>query len=196
MIDPLLKRQLMQVFRQQRRFKLAVSLAACWSTLAILGLMVKLLQPHGLRLSSTWPLVLAGAALVAGTIVLIRHRRARPDWHEIGRGIELQHPELNGLLLTAVQQEPVQGEQLHYLQQRIVREALSHAQANPWEAAVPSSRFAAAQIAHLVGLLFLVCVLMALGTPQNRRSTFANGWTAGGVTITPGDTSIERGERL
>jgi hypothetical protein len=196
MIDPLLKQQLLKVFRRQRTLKLAITLAVCWGALAIVGLILVRLEPHRLQPLALWRWLFVGAATVTAGIAIIRNRRAQPDWHQIARRIEIQYPELNGLLLTAAQQQPATNGQLNYLQERVVREALRHAEANPWTATIPLSRVAVAQITHLLALLFLVCVLAGLRSPENHKGIFAGGWTADGVTITPGDTSIERGERL
>jgi len=49
---------------------------------------------------------------------------------------------------------------------------------------------------HLVALVCFVGVLVALRSPGGRKSIFSEGLTVDGVTITPGDISLERGERL
>src|ERR1041385_3122899 len=184
MIDPLLKQQLLKIFHRRRRFKLALSLAACWSVLAIVVLGIVRLEPHFIQSAAGWRLLLIGFGIVAAGILLLWNRRSEPDWHEISRRIELQYPELNGLLLTAAQQQPGKNGRLDCLQQRIIGEALNHAQRNDWAAAIPSSRVTAAQLTHLLALLFLVCALVSFKTPQNHKSVFAGGWTADGVTVT------------
>jgi len=196
MIDALLKEELTTVFRRQRRLRLAFRLAVCWGALAALGLGVILLKPRHVPPSPVWIFALVTLGVIAGVIVLVRHRRTQPDWHDVARRIEVQLPQLNGLLLTAVQQQPANDGQLQYLQERIVREALGHSWSNSWLATIPWSRVAAAQLAHLLALVCFACILASLRSPSNRKSVFGEGWTADGVTITPGDTSIERGERL
>ena len=195
MIQPLLKQQLAAVFRRQCRIKLALSLAVCWGALAFIGLMVVLQNPHGVSNYLVWIIGLLIVGVVVGVVLRSRYRRAQADWHEIARQIELRYPELNGLLLTAVQQQPTSGE-LHFLQERIVSDALNHGKSHPWTAIVPWPRVAFAQLAQLVAFVLFIGVLIALRNPGKPRSVFAGGWTADGVTITPGDVSIERGERL
>jgi hypothetical protein len=196
MIDPLLKQQLLEVFRRQQRLKLGITLAVCWGALAIVALAIVRLEPHRLQPLAVWRWLFVGAAIVIAGIALIRNRRAQPDWHQIARRIEIKYPELNGLLLTAAQQQSTTDAHLNYLQDRVVREALRHAEAKLWTATIPSSRVAVAQITPLLALLFLVCVLAGLRSSKNYTSAFGSGWTADGVTVTPGDTAIERGERL
>jgi len=82
------------------------------------------------------------------------------------------------------------------LQRRVVREALIHCLSHPWAATIPQWRVAAARFVNLLALLAFVCVLVALRSPGKHKSVFAGGWTADGVTVTPGDISLERGERL
>lgn len=188
MMDPLLKAELLAVFRRQRRLQLALRLAGCWGGLALVGL---LLPP-----SPAWRFALAALGVVAGGIVFAVHRRTQPDWPDLARRIELRFPELNGVLITAVQQHPAGDGQFQYLQERIVRAALDHGGSQPWPATIPWSHAAAAQGVHLVALGCFMCVLAALPAPRRGPGVFSNGWTADGVTITPGDVSIERGERL
>lgn len=196
MIAPSLQTRLEVVFRRQRQLRLASSLALCWGALAVLGLAGILLKPPGASLSPLWIFALAVIGTAAGLFVFVRHRRAKPDWHDLARRIEVQYPKLNGLLLTAAQQQPAPDGRLHYLQTRIVSDAVKHSQSNSWAAAIPGPQVAAAQVAHLLALVLFLCVLVASLTPGKPQNVFAGGWTADGVTISPGDTSIERGERL
>ncbi len=196
MMDTLLQEQLATVFRRQRRLQLAVRLALCWGALALIGLGVFLSGTRSASHSLGWIIGLAALGLVAGGIVFARQRRMQPDWHDIARRIEQHYPELNGLLLTAAQQQPAADGQLQYLQERIIRDALNHGRLNSWTETIPWSRAAAAQLAHLLALVCFVSILVALGPRSERKSVFSDGWTADGVTITPGDISLERGERL
>jgi len=196
MIHPMLQQKLATVFQRQRRLRLALYLALCWGVLAMLGLGIIFLRLPGAAASPLWILLLLllGAIGVGG---VVWHRKKEPDWHDLAGQIEKAHPELNGLLLTAVQQQPMSDGQLHYLQQRVVREALQHSHMNSWSAVVPWPRIAAAQFAHLLALVLFLCVLVGLWPGgQGKNIVGGGGWTADGVTITPGDISIERGERL
>ena len=56
--------------------------------------------------SSVFSLPLSGLlGLALATVVLVRSRRGEPDWRAIALEIEAAHPELQGRLLTAVQQD-------------------------------------------------------------------------------------------
>src|SRR5262245_29293793 len=102
-----LKQQLLKVFRRQRMLRMAITLAACWGSLAIVGLILVRVEPHRLQPLALWRWLFVGAAIVTASIAILRNRSAQPDWHQIARRIEIQYPELNGLLLTAAQQQPI-----------------------------------------------------------------------------------------
>jgi hypothetical protein len=112
--------------------------------------------------------------------------------------IEARHPELNGLLLTAVQQPLKEGTQLNYLQQRLIDEAVLHDRKKSWNDAIPNSRLLTAQAAHWLALILLAAVVWELRmTGGGRQSGLSIVSLAdAGITVTPGDTSIERGNSL
>jgi hypothetical protein len=193
MMNPLLKDQLLAVFRRQRRLRLAWQLAACWGVLALLGLLVK---GTGTSSSNGWLVGIASFALVAGVVIFVRNRRSVPDWQDMARRIEKQHPELKGLLLTAVQQEPAPDGRLHYLQRRVLQDALVHGHQHHWPRVVPGFHVAGAQVVHLVALTALLGTLVALRVPTQRTNTVAMFEIKEGITVTPGDVSLERGSRL
>lgn len=193
MMNPLLKAELLAVFRRQRRMHMVLHLAWCWSVLALLGLAVLLLSPPK---TPGWFVAILILAVVAAVAVTFRNRRASPDWNDIARRIELLHPELNGLLLTAVQQEPADNGQLHFLQQRVLRDALVHSHTHFWSNAIPSVRLVGAHFIHVLGLVSLLYVLGGLWSPGRRAGALTGLVATDSITVTPGDTAIERGERL
>jgi hypothetical protein len=191
--DPLLKAALTPVIRQQRRTQLARHLAIWWSILAVSGFVFVRFQHHGHLLSPVWIFLLPLAGLVGATVILLRHRRNLPDLREIARQIESRHPALNGALLTAVQQQPGQDGSLNYLQEQVLRQAIEHNRSNPWTESL-SWRIAGPHLGHALALLLFVFCWAGL---QTRPAKHVPGvWAQNGVTVTPGDTSIERGERL
>jgi len=104
-------------------------------------------------------------------------------------------PKLHSLLLTAVEQQPATATGgLNYLQQRVIREALDHNRNRPWGTRIFEKTFFA-QCGHWLALIMFVGVLLGLriATPAGRAHFLARGE---GVSVTPGDTSIERGSGL
>ena len=170
-------------------------LARCWAATAALGAGLTLLH----RVTGWW----AGwvfpsfvAATVGWALVIWRRWRANePDYREVARQIEWENPKLHALLLTAVEQQPDPATgALNYLQQRVVREALEHNRRRPWASRV-FERLFFARCAHALALILFVAVLCGLwiATPASRSPLIA---LKQGVTVTPGDVSLERGSGL
>jgi len=195
MTEPLLKARLQPVARRQRRLQLGCKLAACWTTSALLSLGLLVLARQ-----TGWasPLALPVIAVLTGLAALritVRHWRSEPDWRQLARQVEARHPELDGRLLTAVQQVAAVGSTLSYLQERVVAEALLHSRQHNWARVIPFSRMAVAQAAHLLALLLFAFALWGLRLPGHHglRLLVRAGT---GITVTPGDTTLERGETL
>jgi hypothetical protein len=108
--------------------------------------------------------------------------------------VESRYPELNGRLLTAVQQHAGERGEFNYFQRRLLEEALAHRQRNDWAEVLPNSRVRRAQALHWSALFLFALVLPGLRT------------TGGGhllariddsqLSVTPGDASVERGNSL
>src|SRR2546423_11431376 len=104
MIEPFLKLQLEPVAQRQRQWRLQSQLALCWAAAALAGFFVFLVQRWSGFLFPAPILLLAVAAAVASFVVWQRTQKWEPDFRQIARCIEEQHPELHALLLTAVEQ--------------------------------------------------------------------------------------------
>ncbi len=139
------------------------------------------------------------------------------DAKEVARKIEENHPELQALLLTAVEQKPDRetGE-LSFLQDRVIKEAVDRAREQRWVEDVSVEEMARAErlsritrrFAALAVFLPLVLGLMEVGpsgilptTAQREPSpaTENGGATSlapAAVEVIPGDAEIERGSRL
>ena len=131
-MEELLKSRLKPVDRRRRWQALAWQLAGCW-TLAALAAAGCLLARWQLGWASplTVPL-LAALAGAAATALVLNQATAEPDYRAIAKRVEQQHPELNGLLLTAVQQQLEGGAAPGYLQRRLLDQALAHSRERDW----------------------------------------------------------------
>ncbi len=188
MISDLLKAQLEPVARRQRRVALRWKLTACWLGAALLGLGIGGWMP---KLALPLTLVLGiGAAIV----VAIRHSRTKPDWHALARRIEAAHPALDGRLLTGVEQEAEDGRHFNYLQERLLIETALLSQKQDWLTAIPKSRAALARAAHWLAIILFGIAVWQLRVTGG-RGVFVR-YPERGITVTPGDTSIERGNSL
>jgi len=194
MIAPLLNEHLESVARRYRRLQLWRGLAVCWALAGLLGVT---LGAFGLDYRVAVPLVGLigfGSAMWLGFACLA----AKPDPHWLAQQIELQHPELKTALLAALEQKPDADGQFNFLQQRVIAEAVVHGRNLGWTDAFPARKLALAHVAHLAAFAFFVAALMGLrtnsiGVAAERAAAKA---VLDSVSVTPGDTQIERGNSL
>ena len=194
MIAPLLNEHLEPVARRYRRMQLWRGLAICW---ALAGLLAIALGAFGVEYRVGVPLVgVVGfaAALWMGFATL----SAKADPHWLARQIELQHPELKTALLAALEQKPDADGQFSFLQQRVIAEAVVHGRNLGWTDAFPVRKLALAHVSHLAAFAFFVAALMGLrtnsiGVAAERAAAKA---VLDNVSVTPGDTQVERGNSL
>lgn len=152
----LLASRLQPVAWRRKRLGLWKRLATTWlAATLVAGALVLVRDVTGAPLPFALPAV-ALLAVAAALIVAVRQlaRSAAPT--VVAESIEKAHPDLKGLLLTAVQQEPPKGGRLTYFQDRILREAVAHSHHQDWRSAVPGLYLGLAQLGHLAALaLFL-----------------------------------------
>ncbi len=180
--------------RRQRALRLGCRLALCWLGTAVLAVtLAVLLRALGVGSTRILPVV-ALAGLAGGLWLMRRQRRAPTDWHALALAIEARHPNLDGRLLTAVEQETPSGVESSFLQRRLAGEALDHSRTHDWTAVIPRSRVAVARAANLMAFALLAFVLFHLRTlaPPDTRQTKE----PAGLTVSPGDVTLERGASL
>jgi hypothetical protein len=199
MIDRLLKSHLEPLARSSQRWRLWRGLAVCWAVIGLVGCAAILLKDLAGWYSPRVFFALIIAAVVSAAIV-VRRFSARPlDYQALAREIERGQPELHALLLTAVEQQPLSPSgELNYLQQRVVLEALEHHRLSAWGQRI-ARRYSIACGAQWAALAFLFIALSALHPHfsfSNPSSLWAGFGPSNGVTVTPGDASIERGSAL
>jgi hypothetical protein len=198
LLDPptALNARLLRVANRERRLRLWCKIAAC---LALWGLVAV-----GLRIlvrQAGWSIPFAGPAIgilaiVNALVLLARQSGEKTDLRRIALRIEALFPELDGRLVTAVQQQRKPGEEFTYLQERVMREALSSSDRNDWFEIVPAWRLAASKLAASVALVTLGILLWRLPHPKGHKNLFFTRNQDSGVTVTPGDVTIERGNSL
>src|ERR1035437_2598406 len=197
MSDNFLHEQLRRVIRRQQWFGLMWKLAVCW-TLAALGGVALIWAERATGWSSPVTLpVLAGLAATAVTAIVMLHYARAPDMRSIAKKIEAAHPDLQSVLLTAVQQVIETGTGRGNLQHCVLQEASAHSQEHDWRKVVPTMQLAGAGALHLAALAGFVAVLANIRVATVAGPETVAGWVgANGLAITPGDTSIERGDSL
>ena len=129
MIEPFLQAQLEPLAQRQRKWRLQWQLALCWGIAAVTGFIFAALQRWS-GFSWPWLMPLLGlATAVASLFIAQRAQKWQPDFRQIARQIEEQHPDLHALLLTAIEQQPHEATgQVNYLQQRVIQQAVEQNQ--------------------------------------------------------------------
>ena len=175
----------------------------CFLALAWCGATVLALAAGSIQRKSGWGSVLtAPAILILGVLAAFlvtrwrkQQERARPedDLRSVALRIENRHPELDGRLITAIQQQPA-GPDFNFLQRRLMAEVLQHFHSHDWSRVVPGWWLGLARVSHLSAL---VCFLIACwGLRQVGGSKLLSSIVDREVVITPGDTELEKGESL
>lgn len=197
MIERVLRHHLQPLVQRRQRLYTARRLCVCWLICAALGLMLVGIDWLW-AWRSPWAFGSWGAVTVLASIwTLYRAYRFRPDYSAIARAVENKHPEAKALILTAVEQEPQGlGGQLGYLQKGVIKEAVIHATCHDWERGVSTGKLLGAKLARICALVLLAGVLSQMWPalsvlPPLKRGVLAK--QAYGVTVTPGDTTVESG---
>ena len=173
-------------------------LALCWAGAALaVGAVVWAQEATGWSSPFTLPAIAALVATVVA-VVVIRHFEQKPDLRWAAQQIEAAHPELKGVLLTAVQQNLARGVEPGYLQHRVLEEAVARSQEQDWRKVVPTSRLVWTQVAHVAALMCFAFALanIRIAGPVPKKAEALAWKGADGISVTPGDTSLERGESL
>ncbi len=195
MMEDFLKARLGRLIRRHQQIGLWRKLSLCWGLAALVGLGFLYVQAIT-GWSSDLILPLLGALAFSVSIgVMVRHAQSRPDERWAARLLESRHPELEGVLLTAVQQRIESPEQRSYFQYRLLQDAVARLQALDVSAVIPRSRLLLAHAAHAVSLVMLGLVLWQLATEPRLPGLRPSSGVAG-LEVTPGDTEIEKGESL
>ncbi|MBN1803853.1 MAG: hypothetical protein JW837_01260 [Sedimentisphaerales bacterium] len=197
MIEKALRKQLRPILNRRRRLYLAQRLSVCWFISAIIGLgLVSANQLWGWHSSfAGWTFCIS--TILATVIILYKYSKMQPDYHAVARNIEQQHPDMQALLLAAIEQEPQGlGGRLDYLQERVIGDALRHAGKHDWLQSISTKRLFLAYFSEVAAFLFILIMLLQLlpSTPSlftiNRRVKADKGYN---VTVSPGDTTVELG---
>ncbi|MBM3845683.1 MAG: hypothetical protein FJ405_05275, partial [Verrucomicrobia bacterium] len=203
MIEPFLKKQLEPVARRHQRSRVLIRWAQCW-WLTVGACLLVWLGCFALSLSPQAPVLSCiGVGLLLGIWQWKQQRSWAPDYREIARKIESQHPQLHALLLTAIEQkpDPVTG-QFNFLQERVIEQAVQESRRHSWIESVPTSTLFKARLGHLAGIAALATIAVWVRSPsapgvqvaRSKPVDHFKGKTR--ITVLPGDVEVEKGTPL
>jgi len=197
MIEAALRKRLRPIVKRRRRLHLAYFLSVCWLVAALLGIgLICVNRYWGWKSPvANWALCISTA--LATLYALYRYHRMQPDYKAVAQHIERQHPDMQALLLAAIEQEPEGSDgQFGYLQNRVIGEAVRHAMKHDWLKSISTKRLLSAELGGALALTLIIITLLQLfpsvpflrvkGLNVPERSGFD-------VTVSPGDTSVEAG---
>lgn len=195
MIATPVQRELRKIAADLRRWRLLRRLMACWVALGLLAVVLSaVFYFTGFAVPFAAPLlVLAGLGIAA---LVWRERDEEQLLREAARQIEQDDPQLNSLLLAALEQSPdPETGRLSFLQLRVIREALDANRRSPWsEKMLRHVRFA--QAVHCVALAFFLAAVWSVAMARGNSAARSLRLAAGGLDISPGNVEVERGSSL
>ncbi|MDT8302068.1 MAG: DUF4175 family protein [Sedimentisphaerales bacterium] len=197
MIEKALRKKLRPIVNRRRRLYLMWRLSVYWFIAGIIG--VALVSADWLlgwnSLIVNWGLCIA--TLLATVLALYKYSQMHIDYRAVARNIEQQHPDMQALLLAAIEQEPQGfGGQLGYLQERVIGDALRHADKHDWLRSISSRKLYLTQLGGIAALSFIIIALSQLLPSTPSFFTIDRGVLTGrdyNITVSPGDTTVELG---
>jgi hypothetical protein len=194
MMEPRLNIELAAAELTLRRARLWRDLTVCWLVVGAVEVVSLILQGFsGWTLPGLWIVQLV-AGIIATVVVVRRHDRREADFAALVATIEREYPELRHLLSAAAEQQP--GESgFGFLQLRVVDEVLAHPDRHAWKKRLERN-LAAAKIRALASLTATLAALFLVGYGSHREQPVFGSLLSFGVTVTPGDTQVERGSSL
>jgi len=197
MIEEALRKRLRPIVNRRRRLHLAYLLSVFWLAAALVGIgLISVNRYWGLKSPvANWALCIS--TVLATLFALYRSRRMQPDYKAVARHIERQNPDMQALLLAAIEQEPEQPDgQFGYLQDRVIGEAVRHATKHDWLQSISKKKLLSAELGGAIALTLIITTLLQLlpAVPflriTNRNVQQSRGYD---LTVSPGDTSVEAG---
>jgi hypothetical protein len=196
MMEPRLQNQLAGLESALRQARLWRRLAGCWVFAAVLCILLFLI--HGFTGWSSrliWALPLL-AGVGAAVLVLMKERNRPGDLPVLVASLERTHPELRHLLSAAAEQQPDPNfGGFNFLQRRVINEVLTHRQRHLWGERIQRKVLRAFVLQTGALVVFLLVLLIShVFTRAHFRSSMP--WLAAEITVSPGDTKVERGTGL
>ncbi len=164
-----------------------------WSTVALAAAALLLVQQRSPLLAPYAAPVLFFVFVAATSTAIWLLWRDRTTLRDAARYIGEHHPEADSALQAAIEQLPATGGTFHFLQRRVIDDALRHADANNWyhRPRRDSRRLLLAHAFAMLIALSLSLLVIRAHRPATPRSS-SSSTLAHTFEITPGDADVER----
>jgi hypothetical protein len=202
MTDQILLARLRPALRQMCHYR---TLKGCAIGLAVAALIAAAMLPSAKGLSDAsnefYALArffLLPCGILLGLLGALAGRYSKPGAMEVAKQLEKKYPDLEGRLITALEQVPDEGGRYRFLQEHLFCETLHHSTQRDWKSVVNISALRRAKAALGVSFVIFVCLWAMMPVPASASwRRFARSESgAEGVTVTPGDTELEKGSSL
>ena len=136
-MDHMIYKRIEPVIRRTRFLQVAWTLASIWGlSLVIAVVMIYLNRAGEFDVSNIgFPFLIA--TFVASVIAVCVGLFTSVSALKTVKRIEREFPELDSSLLTAIEQQAEDGKSLSFLQQAVMRKAVTHSYENSWASLVP-----------------------------------------------------------
>ena len=197
MSNPTISKVLEPILRCYRQQQLRRQMSLFLTVTGLIGLgLVALANELALAKSFLWK----SYALTVGLGLLflwLRSLRKKHSVQELAQRIEQEHPSLRAALITALDQtpDPASG-QYHYLQERVIREALEHHLKQPWDHSFHLRLFYSGIIRFCSFLIVLVATYLLANLAVDHQESGASAVFSGMLKVEPGNLELEKGDAV
>ncbi len=208
MIDSVLQRQLQPILDREARILRSRALVVLWIVAALATGAIYLLCTQSGKWHSAWLLAPLALAFLLRPLALRLATRRQSNPVTLARGIEAHHPELQALLVTAVEQD-ARKDSGGYLRERVITDAARTMIEKHWGTTMAEGSRQRWNIAEMLTLGIFAVSLIGLATSTLRHTRRAGelgvtqnpsptpiGEVAFSVTVDPGDVELESGSKL
>ena len=203
-MDQTLYKRLKPVVRRMQFRRVAISLAFIWCLGALIAIAIYFLNQNQVFDSSRLLWFVVGGTVLASLIGAANAFYHSKSVAQVAEELEKQFPDLDATLITAIEQQKKNGERLGFLQQDVLRRAVTHSYLNSWPAIIPGWHLIAAPVAGLIGLIafgvaMIFLVFYPKAIPVDQTINFADAAIDQSnyeISVEPGNAEIERGTSL
>lgn len=203
-MDEMLYNRLAPVVRRIRFRRVATGLAIVWLIAAAVGLGLMYLNRIELLDPSRYLGLLIGGTVVGSVMAIVIGNIRTKSVGRVAEELERRYPDLDSSLITAIEQTRGEGKRLGFLQQDVLRKAVTHSYVNPWPTIIPGWHLIAAPLAGAIGLMAfgvaMICLtFFAVEPPIDSSIAFADAAVEKAnyvISVEPGNTEVERGSSL